>query len=53
VFNDFYKDDVWVVDGGKCEFGVESTVLKIVNDGIKIFREGSLSVHKIKELLWK
>lgn len=22
VFNDFYKDDVWIVDGGKCEFGI-------------------------------
>ncbi len=32
VFNDFYKDDVWVADGGKCEFGIESTVLKILDN---------------------
>ena len=31
VFNDFWKDDVCIVDGGKCEFGIESTVLKITD----------------------
>lgn len=48
VFNDFYKDDVWIVDGGKCEFGIESTVLKILDNEIKIFREGSLCLKKIQ-----
>ena len=38
VFNDFWKDDVCIVDGGKCEFGIESTVLKITDTEIKIFR---------------
>lgn len=29
VFNDFRDDEVMVIDGGQCSFGIESTVLKI------------------------
>ena len=41
------------MDGGKCEFGIESTVLKVLDDEIKIFREGSLCLKKIQEALVK
>ena len=30
VFNDFYDQDITLVDGDRCEFGVESTVVKII-----------------------
>lgn len=31
VYNDFYKDsEVAILDGGQCNFGIESTVLKII-----------------------
>lgn len=31
VYNDFYKDsEVTILDGGQCNFGIESTVLKII-----------------------
>ena len=34
VYNDFYLDsDVTILDGGACSFGIESTVLKIVDTG--------------------
>ena len=30
VYNDFYKDsDILIIDGGCCNFGIESTVLKL------------------------
>ena len=36
VYNDFYRDtDVLIVDGGSCDFGIESTVLKIESDDEK------------------
>jgi L-threonylcarbamoyladenylate synthase len=38
VLNDFYDQEIAIVDGKKCEYGVESTVLKIVNNNIEILR---------------
>lgn len=32
VFNDFYDCDISIVDGDRCEFGVESTVIKLLDD---------------------
>jgi len=32
VFNDFYDCPISIVDGERCEFGVESTVIKLVED---------------------
>jgi tRNA A37 threonylcarbamoyladenosine synthetase subunit TsaC/SUA5/YrdC len=33
VYNDFHLDsEVYIVDGGQCSFGIESTVLKISYD---------------------
>jgi L-threonylcarbamoyladenylate synthase len=30
VYNDFHADsEVYIIDGGQCSFGIESTVLKI------------------------
>ena len=30
VFNDFYDKDLSIIDGGNCDFGIESTVIKLV-----------------------
>jgi len=52
VFNDFYKDsEVFIIDGGSCSFGIESTVLKMTWDSndnskpykLKILRRGGIS----------
>jgi len=56
VFNDFYDKDVSIIDGGFCDFGIESTVVKIFNDAdnklkLLILRVGSLSEKAIKETL--
>jgi tRNA A37 threonylcarbamoyladenosine synthetase subunit TsaC/SUA5/YrdC len=47
VFNDFYDQNVTIVNGEICEFGIESTVIKIIGEKIEVFREGSLSVRKL------
>lgn len=51
VFNDFYNCDLSIIAGGRCEFGVESTVIKLLDDEIHVLREGSLSVSKLQQFL--
>ena len=47
VYYDFKNDDVIILDGGHCSFGIESTVLKIslVDDKYEllIIRKGGIS----------
>jgi tRNA A37 threonylcarbamoyladenosine synthetase subunit TsaC/SUA5/YrdC len=39
VFNDFYNCPISIVDGDRCEYGVESTVIKIISEKeIHVFR---------------
>ena len=34
VYNDFHKDsEVFIIDGGQCDFGIESTVVKLTYNG--------------------
>ena len=49
VFNDLYDKDITIIDGSESEFGVESTVIKIINDQydfnqfhINLLRNGSI-----------
>ena len=57
VFNDFYDKDVSIIDGENCEFGIESTVVKLTSDGknskITILRAGSLSEKSLRDALEK
>lgn len=57
VYNDFYLDsDVTILDGGSCSFGIESTVLKIVDIGsdkdfeLLILRRGGVSEKALMEV---
>ena len=44
VYKDFYKDsEVLILDGGSCDFGIESTVLKITDTQLLIIRKGGIS----------
>ena len=48
VYNDFHADsEVTILDGGSCNFGIESTVLKILENGenfdMTILRKGGVS----------
>lgn len=46
-----FGDKVYVLDGGACEVGIESTVLGIFEHEIKIYRPGMISKEDIKKLL--
>ena len=51
VFNDFYDCQLSIVDGDRCQFGVESTVVKLFESEIHVLREGSLSIKKLQMFL--
>lgn len=58
VFNDFFNKEVSILNGDRCEFGMESTVVKVYADEtgqlcLKIFRFGSLSELALREALTK
>lgn len=49
---DNFKDNVdYYIDGGKCEIGISSTVVKIVDGVPCILREGSIKIEQILEVL--
>lgn len=43
----------YIVDGGQCEFGIESTVISFVDDNIKILRPGFITKKEIQKVLKK
>lgn len=49
VYNDFHKDsEVLIIDGGSCSFGIESTVAKITDSELIIFRKGGISLQNLQ-----
>lgn len=42
-----------VIDGGECEFGLESTIVSLVGERPKILRQGAFSRDMIEEVLGK
>lgn len=49
VFNDFYDQQVAIIDGERCEYGLESTVVKLAEGGLLILRQGSFTLEKLRE----
>jgi L-threonylcarbamoyladenylate synthase len=49
VFNDFYDQDVAIIDGERCEYGLESTVVKMTEQKLSVLRQGSFTTEKLKE----
>ena len=54
MYKDFHQDtDVLILDGGSCDFGIESTVLKLetVQDSkfkLTIIRKGGVSIDSLQ-----
>ena len=45
-------DNLWIIDGGRCGFGIESTVLRInANETLDIFRRGGVGPAEISASL--
>lgn len=42
-------DDVFILDGGPCEHGIESTVVQITGDVLHILRPGAISREQLEE----
>ena len=58
VFSDFHKDsEVFIIDGGSCSFGIESTVLKITYApdtqlySLLVLRRGGVSEQSLQQSL--
>ncbi|MCX7832785.1 MAG: L-threonylcarbamoyladenylate synthase [Ignavibacteria bacterium] len=43
----------YILDGGQCEFGIESTVISFIDDTIKILRPGFITKKEIQKVLKK
>jgi L-threonylcarbamoyladenylate synthase len=41
----------YILDGGQCNIGLESTILGLENDTITVYRKGGLSIEKIKSVV--
>ncbi len=55
VLGDFVNDDVLIIDGGPCSFGIESTVLKLIQEKedkhylLSILRKGGVSQDSLEK----
>lgn len=49
VLEDFKEFDVTILDGGVCNFCMESTVIKLFNDKIQILRMGAISPKQLED----
>ncbi|MDF2568280.1 MAG: hypothetical protein K0R90_1736, partial [Oscillospiraceae bacterium] len=50
VFQDLQGRIPFVIDGGECEIGLESTVVTLSEDTIKILRPGGVTVHDLLQV---
>ncbi|MEZ4813927.1 MAG: L-threonylcarbamoyladenylate synthase [Bdellovibrionota bacterium] len=49
VLADLGEKIVAIVDGGTCEWGVESTIVEVVGDKVSILREGAISKEDLEK----
>ncbi len=45
---DEFQNEVFVVDGGPCEVGIESTIVAVQGEVLKLLRPGSISIEQIE-----
>ena len=43
----------YILDGGQCEFGLESTIVSLVDNATKILRPGPISAEEIEKIVGK
>jgi L-threonylcarbamoyladenylate synthase len=43
----------YILDGGKCEIGIESTVISFLNNDVKILRHGFVTKEEIEKVIGK
>ncbi len=45
-----FNNEVFTIDGGACEIGIESTVIGIFDDHIEVYRPGAITPSMIKQI---
>ncbi len=54
VLDDYKQiDDLFILDGGKCEIGIESTVLDLTSDEPRVLRLGAITADQLREVIGK
>ena len=53
VANEFAEDDVFILDGGACEVGVESTIIDVSGKNLCVLRPGRIRVAEIERVIGK
>lgn len=48
---DEFGDNVYVLEGGSCDIGIESTIVGIEDNKVQIFRPGSITKEQLSEVL--
>jgi len=51
VQNDFGEEIDGIIDGGMCNYGIESTVISLLNDNKQLLRPGSITVEQLREII--
>ncbi len=45
------RQDILTIDGGRCDSGVESTILEYINGGVRILRAGPITKEEISQIM--
>ncbi|MBR6641857.1 MAG: threonylcarbamoyl-AMP synthase [Clostridia bacterium] len=51
VYDELKNSMDYIIDGGKCEVGIESTVVKVENGGVRILRPGRITKEDIESIV--
>ena len=51
VAEQFKDTNLFIIDGGKCSVGLESTLVKIRNSELEVIRPGKISIEQLKKEL--
>ncbi len=51
IYDELANKMDYIIDGGKCEVGLESTVVKVENNQVKILRPGKITKEQIEEII--
>ena len=52
IFDELSPKVDYVINGGKCEIGIESTVVKVDNGTVRILRPGKITKEQIEEVVY-
>ena len=51
IYDELKNNMDYIIDGGKCEVGIESTVVKVEGDSVRILRPGQITKEDIEQIV--